>query len=214
LLDRVCAVLPIRVSRAHHGTPEVGRRSVLVAGLLLGTAACTPYKLGQDQRPTAQQPEPDEPGRTDPDVALAATVLAAEQSLLHQIDATVAAHPRLDDVLAAARKGHAAHVALLAEAVPDQPASGQPTPGQPTPGPASGAPAPSGTSPVRVPVPRDARRALGRIVRAEDVLGRENRTRAFAAESGAFARILASMAAAAAQQSVTLAEARTGRASR
>ena len=39
---------------------------------------------------------------------------------LDWIDATVAAHPRLERVLGGARDGHAAHVALLSDAVPDE----------------------------------------------------------------------------------------------
>ena len=53
-------------------------------------------------------------------------------------------------------------------------------------------------------VAEDPERALAAVARAEDELTLTGKRSAFAAESGAFARVLASMAAAAAQQAVLL----------
>jgi hypothetical protein len=181
----------------------VSRRSVLLGTVALGTAACTPYSLGEDQRQAGRTPAPSpepEP-RTDPDVALAATVLAAEQDLLDRVERTLAAHPGLEGLLGPTRDGHAAHVDLLAEAAPKSPAPSASSSASALPAP-SGSAAPTEGSGAHVP--RDAGRAVRALARAEDDLGVENRTSAFSAESGAFARVLASMAAAAAQQAVVL----------
>jgi hypothetical protein len=167
----------------------------LLGAVALGTAACTPYNLGEDQRRTDEPSAapPTEAPRADPDVALAAAVLAAEQDLVARIDASVAAHPRLRRVLAATREVHAAHVDLLADAAPDAP----------VPSPAPAAPDSSSPSPADgqvLPVPDDPARALLALARHEDALSLTDKRSAFTAESGGFARVLAAMAAAAAQQ--------------
>jgi len=59
-------------------------------------------------------------------------------------------------------------------------------------------------SPTTPDVPRDPDRAVRRLARQEDKLSLFDRQQAFTARSGAFARLLASMAAAAAQQAVGL----------
>lgn len=159
----------------------------LVAATASLAAACT--ASGVDRRPAARQG----PSRAaDPDVALAATVLADERAMLDRVVATVRAHPRLADVLAGARATHRSHVELLTKAVPDDEASPTATPSAKPP-------------PARVP--GRAGPALSALARAEDRLGLVGRRSASVAESGAFARVLASMAAAAAQQSVHLASA-------
>jgi len=178
------------------------RRSALLGTIALGTTACTPYSLGEDQRAAGRSPAPTpapEP-RTDPDVALAAQVLLAEQALLDRAERTLAMHPRLERLLGPVRDGHAAHVDLLAEAAPDEPSA---TPSLEASTGVSSTPLETGGR-----VPRDATRALRSLADAEDALSRSNRTSAFTAESGSFARVLASMAAAAAQQSVVLRAAR------
>jgi hypothetical protein len=171
----------------------------LLGAIALGTAACTPYSLDRDQRPAeATTPPPAEEPRTDPDVPLAAAVLAAEQSLVDRVDATLAAHPRLERVLAATRDVHAAHVDLLADAAPG---GGSPSPSA---GASAGSP-PATEEPPQVPqVPRDPARALRALARHEDELSLADKRNAFSAESGSFARVLASMAAAAAQQAAVL----------
>jgi hypothetical protein len=177
----------------------------LLGAVALGTAACTPYSLDQDRRraggPSA--PAATEEPRSDPDVPLAAAVLAAEQGLVDRIDAAVAAHPRLERVLAGTREVHAAHVALLADAAPGEPS---PTASPPASGGASGdtsgGASPTTEEPDRVP--GDPARALRALARHEDELSLADKRSAFAAESGGFARVLGSMAAAAAQQAAVL----------
>jgi hypothetical protein len=166
--------------------------------MALGTAACTPYNLGEDQRRAGEpdQPPPTREPRTDPDVPLAAAVLAAEQGLVDRIDATVAAHPRLERALAATREVHAAHVDLLADAAPDSPS---PSASESSSGSLSPSPA---AEPTRVPP--DPAHALRALARHEDELSLADRRSAFSAESGSFARVLGSMAAAAAQQAAVL----------
>jgi hypothetical protein len=72
-------------------------------------------------------------------------------------------------------------------------------------GPTSGSPAPSPGA-TSSAVPRRPRQALADLAAAEDALALLDKRSAFAAQSGAFARVLASMAAAAAQQAVLLTE--------
>ncbi len=190
-------------SPARRAGGRLSRRSALLGTLALGTVACTPYSLGDDQRRAgrAPSPTPTQEPRTDPDVALAAQVLATEQALLDRVEETLTAHPRLERLLGPVRDGHSAHVALLAEASPDE-LSGA-TSAEP-----SGSAGPSPDEPSGNRVPRQALRAVRALARAEDDLSGSNRTSAFTAESGSFARVLASMAAAAAQQSVVLSTAR------
>jgi hypothetical protein len=176
----------------------LSRRTTLLGAVALGTAACTPYSLGEDQRQAGEPKAPPasrEP-RTDPDVPLAAAVLAAEQDLVDRIDATVAAHPRLERVLAATREIHTAHVDLLADAAPESPSPSAAARGSGTPSPSAAA------EPGRVS--RDPGRALQALARHEDELSLADKRSAFAAESGSFARVLGSMAAAAAQQAAVL----------
>lgn len=178
----------------------LSRRTTLLGAVALGTAACTPYSLDEDQRPAGRPSAPaaaEEP-RSDPDVPLAAAVLAAEQDLVDRIDATVTAHPRLERVLAGTREVHAAHVALLADAAPGKPS--------PTASPTASDGASPGASPTEQPtrVPGDPARALRALARHEDELSLADKRSAFAAESGGFARVLGSMAAAAAQQAAVL----------
>ena len=171
---------------------------------LVGTAAvvagCTPKGLDRRPRPGATV----SPAAVDPDVALAATVLAEEQALLDRVVATVERHPDLETTLSLARSAHQAHVDLLKDAVPDDvriPAS-TPSPSTSPSNSASPSVAPSPSPPAvpaRVPV------ALRAVAAAEDRLALVGRRSSFAAQSGAFARVLASMAAAAAQQSAALA---------
>jgi hypothetical protein len=99
-------------------------------------------------------------------------------------------------VLAATRDVHAAHVDLLADAAPDGPSpSAAASP--------SDSPSPSAdTGPGRVA--QDPGRALRALARHEDELSLADKRSAFSAESGSFARVLGSMAAAAAQQATVL----------
>ncbi len=163
---------------------------------LVGTAAvvagCTPKGIDRRPRPGATvSPAPRVNPRVDPDVALAATVLAEEQALLDRVVATVARHPELEATLSLARSAHQAHVDLLKDAVPHDARIPRASPS------ASPSVAPSPSTPA---VPARTTVALRAVAVAEDRLALVGRRSSFAAESGAFARVLASMAAAAAQQ--------------
>ena len=181
----------------------LSRRTALgavAAGGAAALAGCTPS--GIDRRPrghASAAPTPD----TDPDVALAATVLADEQAMLDLIDATVARHPALEARLATARDAHQAHVDLLTKAVPeDARVSPGASPSAETSPTVSPSVSPSPTVTPAVPAGRP--RAVAALADAEDRLALVGRRSAFAAESGAFARVLAGMSASAAQHAVVL----------
>ena len=147
-------------------------------------------------------PPPTRRAGTDPDVLLAATVLADERAMLERVKATTRRHPTLKADLAGARAAHRAHVRLLAQAVPKQTAS--PSPSASASGTPSARPSPG--------VPAKPGPALAALAQAEDRLSHVGRRSAFAARSGAFARVLASMAAAATQQATQLSAAAQDRA--
>jgi hypothetical protein len=110
------------------------------------------------------------------------------------------------------------HVRLLNRAVPAEARTSPSPSGSVTGSVPSGKPSaasPSAASPSAGPghepkVPADPGRALLALARHEDQLSLDARRNAFAAGSGSFARLLASMAAAAAQQAAVL-RARAGR---
>ena len=148
-------------------------------------------------RPRAVTRSPD----TDPDVALAATVLADEQAMLDRVLATVRRHPRLGD-----HAGGGPDRAHRARRPADRGrAAGRRRPRRPRPSVALASPRRRRRRRTRVPARAAA--ALAALAREEDGLSLLGRRSAFAAESGAFARVLASMAAAAAQQARALADA-------
>lgn len=173
--------------------PSVSRRTALVAavGAVAVGTACTPNSANKPAGRAAKESTPE----PLPDVALAMTVVADEQDLLDRIDAAVARHPRLEGTLSGARAAHAAHIALLEDAAA----------GSPSPSPEESASA-DGTAEERGRdrVPGDPTRAVRALARREDELALVVRRSAFAAESGAFARVLGSMAASAAQQATLL----------
>ncbi len=188
-------------------TPPVRRTVGLTRRTAVGSAAaigaavvtgCTPSVVDRRPRPT-----PARSADADPDVALAAAALADEQRMLDLVTATQERHPTLATVLSGARAAHRAHVDLLADAVPDRPSTSASPSGSPS---ASPSVSPS-VAPPPQPVPSRPAAALSALSRAEDRVGLAGRRHAFAAQSGAFARVLASIAAAAAQQSVVLANA-------
>lgn len=193
----------------------LSRRAALLGVAGTTTAACSPYELQtQQRRPARPTPTRAEAPVVDPDVTLATGVVAAERALLEQIAATVRRHPALERVLGATREVHDAHVALLEDAVPTEADAAEETeetaasdPESPSGEPGEGTDAGSSS---RRRVPRDRARALRAVATAEDELALTAKQAAFAAQSGAFARVLASMAAAAAQQSALLRATRVG----
>jgi hypothetical protein len=188
--------VPTPSSRAATGA-RMTRRGVLAAAAGLSAGAvvgCTPQR---ERRRGEEPPEPVEP-QIDPDVAVAAEALANQQQVLELLAATGERHPRLARRLAPVVAAHEAHASLLADAVPPdvtaEPTTSPTSSPSPTGGPESG----------RVRVPRDRTRALGRVVAAERELATATKQHAFRARSGGFARLLGSMAAAAAQHEAVL----------
>ncbi|HJR40160.1 MAG TPA: cell division protein FtsK [Nocardioidaceae bacterium] len=166
--------------------------AALAAGSTSLVAGCTfgddrPRRGRRGRRRAAQ--EVDE----DPDIAVAALALAHEQAVLDALVATDSRHPRLAGRLAAAIVAHRAHIALLADAVPD--GKTPPEPG------ALSSPEPA-DEPFRVPA--KPRAALTRLAVLEQELSVADKRHAFTAQSGSFARLLASMAASASQHAATL----------
>jgi len=181
------------------------RRAALgaaVATVTGGLAACTPER-GIRRRDGA--PPPVEP-EVDPDVAVATEALAAQTALIDLVRATQERHGRLTEALSPVLEAHEAHAALLSEAVPSGESESPATS-------ASASPSPATPGERRTRVPRNRARALQQVVTAEQALATSTKRHAFKAQSGAFARVLGSMAAAAAQHSVVLQSAETGRSS-
>ncbi|HEX6515237.1 MAG TPA: hypothetical protein VF049_06670 [Nocardioidaceae bacterium] len=196
---------------------RLSRRAALASVLVAGAAAagCTADHVEQPVVAPGTTPSGAE---LDPDVALAAEALTHEQDMLDALRATAARHPRLRSALAAAIDTHDQHVRLLTKAVPAEarPGAGSSsapatsTAGPSAPSPASSSPASPSTDDAgpdrrdRRRVPGHPQRAVRRLARLEDELSVADRRSSFAAGSGSFARVLASMAGAAAQQSVVL----------
>lgn len=166
--------------------------AVLAAAAAGAVAGCTPAR--EQHRVRRRHVE----AKVDPDVAVAADALAGQKAVLELIAATQERHKGLAQVLTQPLTTQQAHVAVLARAVPDDVSPSPST---------SPSPSPSGPD-RRTRVPGDPARALQKVVRAEQDLRTSTKRLAFNAESGAFARILGSMAAAAAQQAAVLETAR------
>jgi hypothetical protein len=197
----------------------ITRRSALVTALVTSLAGALAAGCSQQEVVSPSRlPRPTQSPGLDPDVALAAQALESEQAMLEAVTATASRHGRLRPVLARTLSAHEQHVRLLNRAVPAE-ARTSPSPsssvtGSVPSGKPSGA-SPSAASPSAGPgnepkVPADPGRALLALARHEDRLSLDARRNAFAAGSGSFARLLASMAAAAAQQAAVL-RARAGR---
>jgi hypothetical protein len=151
----------------------------VAVGLGAGSA-CRSGRSGRDATAST--------GRADPDAALAVRVLAGEELMLARVTATIRRHRRLAPVLAGALSAHTTHVRLLRTAVPAH-------------GSASASPTPTPVPPV--PVGRQP--ALVALAGSETALTQSHARDAVAARSGPLARVLASLAAASAQQASYLA---------
>jgi hypothetical protein len=173
--------------------------AALVATAGSGLGACTTDR-GTGVRGRGAGPEPAEPA-VDPDVAVAAVALQAQTAIIALLRATRDRHPGLGELLAPVLAAHEAHAALLADAAP-----GEATPS------ATVSASPAGRRAGRPAVPARRVQAVRRLVAAEEDLTTAAKQQAFKAHSGAFARVLAAMAAAAAQNAAVLAPAaRSGR---
>lgn len=183
-------------------TPD-GGASTSDPGRSSGSASPGPGSTG------AASPEP-EP-TVDPDVAVATSALAAQRAVLELLASTVERTPALAALLDPARATHESHADLLAEAVPS-PSQGPSSSASPS---SSSSPSPSSSpsgspaGPSSAPPPgpggdRRTRGALAEVVRAEQRLAATLGRHALEAESGAFARVLGSMAAASAQLAAQL----------
>ncbi len=164
--------------------PLLSRRRLTSAGsaaAVLLAAGCT--------EPDREEPTELPARPADPDEGLVADALAAERGLVASLEATGRRHPGLRDLLREPLRIHRAHVRLLARA-----SDGSRGPS------ASG----QGAAP-RVPtrrVPARVEAAVVALTRAEGRLRDRHVETALRADSGVLARLLAGMAAAAAQQEV------------
>jgi hypothetical protein len=193
--------VPIPSSRAATGA-RMSRRGALAAAAGLAASAvvgCTPER---QRRRGEEPPEPVEP-EVDPDVVVAAEALANQEQILELLGATSERHPGLAQRLAPAVAAHEAHAALLADAVPPDVEADLTT--SPTPIPTTPPSPTSGPEAAPTRVPRNRARAIDRVVAAERELATATKQHAFRARSGGFARLLGSMAAAAAQNEAVLA---------
>lgn len=196
-------------SRAPHGA-RLSRRAALASVAALAGGAlvgCTPDRK---QRRRETEPEPVEP-KVDPDVAVAAEALANQERMIDLLTATGERHGRLVELLAPVVATHEAHAALLADAVPDEesPAT-SPSPSSDGQSSAGAATSPSPAPDSSEGVAANPARALAQVAAAEQELTTATKRHAFRAQSGAFARILGSMAAGAAQHADVLASTQVG----
>jgi hypothetical protein len=195
----------VSASSSPSSGPRLSRRAALGALAAAGAAlagGCTseqPRRRAQRSQPT-EPAEPTEP-QVDPDVAVAAAALAEERTVLELVEATLERHAALATVLAPLVTTHEAHVAMLADAVPaDVSIAPSVTPGVPSTSPSG----PPGETETALQVPRRAAAATAAVARAERDLSMSHKRHAFSAQSGAFARVLGSMAGAAAQGAAVL----------
>lgn len=186
-------VTPLARAATTRRTLLTGLTCLTLAGCTTGQAVDGPR--GQETRSTPAQPA------LDPDVTVATLALAAERKALDLVVATRDRHPALAAALAPLVVAHEEHVSLLADAVPDDSGSTSPSPQSSPPQDAKG----DRTDGVA----GEPRRALRDLVRGQRELVTAHKRFAFVAQSGAFARLLASMAAAAAQHEVVLLSAST-----
>lgn len=156
----------------------VSRRSVV------GTALAAPVVLTAcDIDPPARRTAPGGPPPPPEDAELVAGVVAALVRAGSVLESASLSSPELGARLQPVGAAHAAHLDLLASAVPDAAA--------PTASPPTGAPS--------------AGRALAAVRRSEQRLLREVREACATAASGDLARVLASVAASTAQHAAALA---------
>ena len=168
----------------------LSRRTAL-RGVIGGVAAGAALLAGCTVPERVRRPLTAAPASTappGPDVLLVAEALDEERAVLALLTAVGARHRGLRGTVAAADEIHQAHLRLLSRAVP--------------PGASTGPTGPTGDASAGQTVrsPRHRSAAVAALAGAEGDLARAGRGRAGRAESGALARVLASMSAASVQQ--------------
>lgn len=161
-------------------SPPVVRRRLVLAGGAAVTAAVALSGCSLNNPFTTESTPPEEAiDRLDPDIALAVQAVAAIEVALRLVEATGRRHPQVAAELQGLVAMHRAHRAALVEAVPED------------------VDLQAGAQPAQVAArPKVARQ---RVVAAEGTLRNQLRGFALRAQSGAFARLLASMTASIAQ---------------
>jgi hypothetical protein len=158
----------------------LSRRTLLGTSLLVaGLSACDDVPLEQTRPGALTQPSASPAPGPDPDEDLLRAALLLEATQVARLDKVSRLQVAADvgRRLDAARKVHQAHVDLLR----------------------GDDPAPQVQPPTSLP-----RRLLGRLAGTEIGIAEQHAAAALAAQSGPFARVLASMAAAARQQATSL----------
>ena len=171
----------------------LSRRAVLTgAAGLVGLVATTAAGCSVDN-PVTRDDGPAAPAALAPDVAVATRALAEIRAVAAAVEDTATRFPAIRTRLAPLAALHRTHEASLADAVPDRATS--------TPSPSSSA----SPSPTPYVVPRNRDRAVTALAAREQRLHDRLGVLALQAQSGDFARLLASMGAAVSQRLVGLA---------
>lgn len=183
-------------------TPPRATRRALLAGV--GAAALAGPLAACDvpgpTRRTSTDGRPDASGNTsaDPDARHVSTAVGEAESLLAFVLAVGSAHPTLTATTAPLAECHRRHLDVLGARTPT-PSSAPTSPVSPSPVPTSPVPTspPSGVdgTPTPLQVPKGAGRALRQVLAREQAHAATLGAAALAAESGALARLMASMAA-------------------
>ncbi len=153
------------------------RRTVL-AGAVGGVVGLSVTACSDDDSPDA--PRATSPGGLTPDVAVATTALAEIRATREAVSATMKKYPVTRSVVGSLVPLHQAHEATLVDAVPDR--------------------ASSTSVPAPYAVPRNREKAVAALAAREQRLHDNLGRLALKAESGQFARLLASMGAALTQR--------------
>jgi hypothetical protein len=171
------------------------RRTVVAAAVSLPAAAAAGCSLGTPE----ESPQAAARGDADPDVALLDEVAGGTQAMVALYEETLRRHGGLRRDLEPLLTAHRAHAEALGEAAP-------PTRGPAGPNSGPGAGAGSRAQQARPDVPGRAGAALRELRAAERRAADDLHVATGRADSGAFARLLASMAAASAQHARVLVE--------
>lgn len=162
-------------TRAGRGA-RLSRRAALGLGVVTVAGCSLNNPLHEDKTPAAEAVHD-----LAPDVAVAVRAATLMRGAQAAVDDTAERHSQLATKLAGLRAAHRAHLHAVADAVPD------------------GVDTSSGTGPAYV-VPAGPARALTQLTATERSVHDELVGLALRAESGPFARLLGSMAAALSQQ--------------